>query len=289
MKQDIHVLKQIETAMPSMSKNRRIIGQYILDHYDKAAYMTATKIGTTLGISESTVVRFATDLGFDGYPDLQHTLQEVMRTKLTSVQRIEITNDRLGDSDILASVLSSDADKIRNTLESINRDDFNNAVNAIINAGMIYIVGMRSSASLASFLSFYLRLIFANVQFVQTTSGSELFEQILRIGKNDVVIAITFPRYSKRVINAVDYAKASGAYVVALTDSKDSPIAPQADSLLLARSDMASFVDSLVAPMSIINALIVAISKIKQNELADIFSKLENIWDEYEVYEKSHE
>jgi Transcriptional regulators len=272
-----------------MSKNRRVLGEYILKNYDKAAYLTASKLGSIVNVSESTVVRFAIELGFSGYPDLQHTLQELIRTKLTSMQRIEITNSRIGDSDILEKVLISDIEKIKSTLETINRPDFERAVSAIINARMIYIVGMRSSASLAAFLSFYFRLIFSNVTLVQTTSGSELFEQILRMNKDDVIIAITFPRYSKNVVKSVEYAKDIGAHVVALTDSELSPIAKNADSLLLAKSDMASFVDSLVAPLSIINALIVAISKIKQQEFSDIFNKLENIWEEYEVYQNLNE
>jgi len=287
MKQDL--LKKIETLLPTMSKSRRAIGNFILEHYDKAAYITAAKLGSQVNVSESTVVRFAIELGFDGYPELQQSLQELIRTKLTSLQRIEITNSRIGDSDLLEKVLNADITKIRSTLETIDREDFHRAVSAIINAKMIYIVGMRSAASLAAFLSFYFRLIFANVTLVQTTSGSELFEQILRLNKDDVLIAITFPRYSKNVVRSVEYAKNIGAHIIALTDSKLSPIAANADSLLLAKSDMASFVDSLVAPLSIINALIVAISKIKQEEFIDIFGKLEHIWEEYEVYEKTHE
>lgn len=285
----IDLLKKIEESLPNMSKSRRAIGEYIIKNYDKAAYLTAAKLGSLVNVSESTVVRFAIELGFEGYPELQHTLQELIRTKLTAIQRIEITNTRIGDADILEKVLASDLDKIKSTLDTISRNDFQRAVSAIINARMIYIVGTRSSASLASFLSFYFRLIFSNVTLVQTTSGSELFEQILRMTKDDVIIAITFPRYSKNVVRSVDYAKKIGAHIVALTDSQSSPIAQNSDSLLLAKSDMASFVDSLVAPLSIINALIVAISKIKQQEFSDIFDKLENIWEEHEVYQKSNE
>jgi len=285
----IDLLKKIEDSIPEMSKNRRVLGEYILKNYDKAAYLTASKLGAIVNVSESTVVRFAIELGFSGYPDLQHTLQELIRTKLTSMQRIEITNSRIGDADILEKVLISDTEKIKSTLDTISRVDFERAVSAIINARMIYIVGMRSSASLAAFLSFYFRLIFSNVTLVQTTSGSELFEQILRMTKDDVVIAITFPRYSKNVVKSVEYAKNIGAHIVALTDSELSPIAKNADSILIAKSDMASFVDSLVAPLSIINALIVAISKIKQQEFSDIFNKLENIWEEYEVYQNLNE
>lgn len=283
------LLKTIQQKLNTFSKGQKQIAAFMLDHYDKAAYMTASKLGLFVGVSESTVVRFAIELGFDGYPELQHSLQELIRTKLTTLQRIEITNDRIGDSDLLEKVLCSDIDKIKRTLEEIDRDSFNRAVDATVNAKMIYIIGMRSSSSLASFLYHYLNLVFPHVRLVRTTSGSEIFEQTLRISKEDVIIGISFPRYSKRIINALEYAKRQSAYVITITDSASSPIAALADDLLLAKSDMASFVDSLVAPLSIINALIVAIGKKKQGELSETFQKLEAIWDEYDVYEKSHE
>ena len=282
------LLTQIEQRMPKFSKGQKQIAAYILAHYDKAAYMTAAKLGALVGVSESTVVRFALELGLDGYPELQHSLQELIRTRLTALQRIEITNDRIGDADLLEKVLVSDIDKIKRTLEEIDRTSFNSAVDALIGAKMIYIIGMRSASTLANFLYFYLNLIFPHVRLVRTTSGSEIFEQILRISEEDAIVGISFPRYSKRIINAMEYAKSQGAHVIALTDSASSPIAAHADDVLLAKSDMASFVDSLVAPLSIINALIVAIGKKKQDEVAATFEKLENIWDEYEVYEKPH-
>lgn len=284
-----NLLRYIEDRMPSFSKGQKLIAKYLLEHYDKAAYMTASKLGALVNVSESTVVRFAIELGFDGYPALQRSLREFIRNRLTAVQRMEVTNDRIGDGDILESVLLSDAEKIKHTLENIDRDSFDRAVDKIIGAENVYIVGVRSSSSLANFLNFNLSMIRDRVNFVQTTSGSEMFEKILRISKKDVMIAISFPRYSKRIINAVEYAKESGADVIALTDSTSSPIAAHADELLIAKSDMASFVDSLVAPLSIINALIVAISRKKQDELNVVFEKLENIWDEYNVYDKSHE
>ena len=280
------LLSTVAQKMPELSKGQKQIATYMLEHYDKAAYMTAAKLGSLVGVSESTVVRFANELGFDGYPELQHSLQELIRTKLTTLQRIEITNDRIGDADLLEKVLMSDVDKIRRTLDEIDRESFNDAVDALIGAKMIYIIGMRSSSSVASFLYHYLNLIFPHVRLVRTTSGSEIFEQILRISSDDVIIGISFPRYSKRIINALEYAKSQSAHVIALTDSATSPIAEPADDLLLAKSDMASFVDSLVAPLSIVNALIVAIGKKKQTELSETFERLENIWDEYEVYEK---
>lgn len=286
MEQDL--LKYIEAHIPTFSKGQKLIASYVLEHYDKAAYMTASKLGMIVNVSESTVVRFAIELGFDGYPSLQRSLQEFIRNKLTAVQRMEVTNSLIGDGDILESVLLSDEEKIKHTLEHIDRGSFDRAVDKIINADNVYIIGVRSSSSLANFLNFNLSMIREGVHFVQTTSGSEMFEKILRISKNDVMIAISFPRYSRGIINAVGYAKESGADIIALTDSTSSPIASHADELLIAKSDMASFVDSLVAPLSIINALIVAISKKKQDELNVVFEKLENIWDEYNVYDKSN-
>ena len=284
MKGDL--LSRISVLMPSFSKGQRAISRYILENYDKAAFMTAARLGDQVGVSESTVVRFATALGYDGYPELQDGLQDMIRNKLTAVQRIEITSDRLGDADILERVLNSDIMKLRSTLESTDRDEFARAVNTIVRARRIYILGVRSAASLASFVAFYFRLIFENVTLVQTTSGSEMFEQLLRVGEEDVVFAISFPRYSKRIITGVEFARSQHAQVIALTDSSMAPIAASASVLLTAKSDMASFVDSLVAPLSIINALIVAIAKEKRAEIENIFSRLEKVWDEYDVYDK---
>ncbi len=280
------LLKIIQEKQNTFSKGQKQISSFILAHYDKAAYMTAAKLGALVGVSESTVVRFANELGFAGYPELQHSLQEMIRSKLTTIQRIEITNDRIGESDLLEKVLNSDIEKIKHTLDEIDRTSFENAVDDLIGAQMIYIIGMRSSSSLASFMYHYLNLVFPHVRLVRTTSGSEIFEQLLRISSDDVIIGISFPRYSKRIINALGYAKKQGAKVISITDSAASPIAANADDLLLAKSDMASFVDSLVAPLSIINALIVAIGRKKQDEIAETFVKLERIWDEYDVYEK---
>ncbi|MBR4033364.1 MAG: MurR/RpiR family transcriptional regulator [Clostridia bacterium] len=284
-----NLIAMIEEGMPTFSKGQKRIAKYILEHYDKAAYMTASKMGTLVGVSESTVVRFAIELGFDGYPDMQKSLQELIRMKLTSVQRVEVTNSLIGEGDVLEKILMSDAEKIRRTLEEIDREAFEAAVDKIVAAEKIYIIGVRSSSSLAGFLNFNFRMMFDNVKFVQTTSGSEMFEQIMSIGKNDVMIAISFPRYSKRIVNAVEYAHNAGADVISLTDSHQSPIAGVADQLLLARSDLVSFVDSLVAPLSIINAIIVAVSRKKMDDIRVRFDKLEKIWDEYEVYDKAQE
>lgn len=287
MRKDL--IREIEKMMPTFSKGQKTIANYLIHNYDKAAYLTASRLGKEVGVSESTVVRFAIELGFDGYPGLQHSLQEIIRTRLTAKQRMEVTNTRIGDGDILTSVLESDIDNIRRTMEEINREDFSEAVRKIIAAKNIYILGMRSSSSLASFLAHYFRLIFDNVRLVQATSGSEVFEQMLRIGEDDVMIAISFPRYSARLINAVAYAKEQGANIVAVTDSVLSPIAPYANQTLACRSDMASIVDSFVAPLSILNALVVAIAKEMQDDLSDVFDKLERIWDEFNAYAKVHD
>ncbi len=282
-----NLLAEIEERMLTFSKGQKRISNYILANYDKAAYMTAAKLGAIVQVSESTVVRFAIEMGFSGYPEFQHCLQELVRTRLTSFQRMAVTNDLIGDGDLLSKVLISDMEKIRRTLEEIDREAFSNAVDAIVRARHIYIMGVRSSASLAGFLNYNLRMIFDDVKFVQTTSGSEVFEQMMNIGKDDVMIAISFPRYSKRIIHAVDFAKHAGANVIALTDSAASPIAASADQLLVAKSDMVSFVDSLAAPLSIINAMVVAVSMKKQEELTVRLHQLERIWDEYDVYDKN--
>ncbi len=285
MKRDI--LSVIEQNMDGFSKGQRQIARFLLAHYDKAAYMTAAKLGSEVSVSESTVVRFVIELGYAGYPEFQKALQELIRTKLTSFQRMEVTNHLIGKGDVLEKVLMSDVDKIRRTLEGISHDAFDSAVSAIVGAQNIYIIGVRSSYTLAGFLNYNFRMIFDNVHLIETTSGGELFEQILNIGEKDVMIAISFPRYSKRVINAVAYAKRAGAQVISLTDSSDSPIATDADHVLVAQSDMASFVDSLVAPMSIINALVVAVSRAQEEEVSQRLRKLEVIWDEYDVYHKN--
>ncbi len=281
------ILQRIEELMPKLSKGQKAIGQYIIEHYDKAAYMTALRLGSEVNVSESTVVRFAIELGYEGYPDLQRSLRDMIRTRLTSLQRIEIADDRIGDDEILDKVINYDIEKMRSTLDAVSRDDFNKAVDTVLNAETVYIMGVRSSSALAQFMYYYFNMIFPNVKLITTTGRSEMYEQLLRMGKNDAFIGISFPRYSKRIIQAMEYAKEMGANTVAITDSTDSPIAAHADSLLIARSDMASFVDSLVAPMSIINAMIVAIGKKKKSQLAETFSQLEEIWEKYEVYQKS--
>lgn len=280
------LITKIQSELPGFSKGQKQIARFILEHYDKAAFMTASRLGVTVGVSESTVVRFATELGYDGYPHLQRALQEMIRNKLTSVQRMEVAGDRMGGRDVLQTVLHADTDMIHVTLDEIDRDAFQGAVDALMGAKRIYILGVRSSSALASFLGFYFNLLFENVTLVHTNSVSEIFEQVLRVGPGDVLFGISFPRYSKRTLSAMKYARDRGARVIALTDSQLSPLARVADHVLLARSDMASFVDSLVAPLSVINALIVAVGMSRRDEIEQTFNKLERIWEEYDVYEK---
>ena len=280
------ILTLLKENMPGFSKGQRRIAQYILESYDKAAFMTANRLGKNVGVSESTVVRFAVDLGFDGYPSMQKALQEMVRNKLTSVQRIEVANDRFGNQDVVSMVLHSDLESIRMTNEAVNRAVLERAVDAIVQAKNIYIVGVRSSAAIALFMSFYFRNIFDNVKLINSSATSEMIEQMLHVTRGDVVIGISLPRYSSRTVKMMEFARNSGAKVIVITDSDDAPAAKSADHVLVAKSDMVSVVDSLVAPMSLANALIVSICRRKEPEMSRIFEKLERIWEEYEVYER---
>ena len=280
------ILTTIHDQLRTFSKGQKLIANYILQSYDKAAFMTASRLGKTVGVSESTVVRFAVELGFDGYPSMQRTLQELVRNKLTSVQRIEVANDRIGNQDVVSTVLQADIDTLRKTSETLDRREMNESVELILQAKRIYIIGVRSSTAIADFLNFYFRNIFENVSLVSSTSTSEMFEQMLRVGKGDVVIGISLPRYSSRTVKTMQYAKDCGAATIAITDKPDAPAGKLADHLLVAKSDMVSIVDSLVAPMSVVNALIVAVSRRREEQVSTTFKNLERLWDEYDVYER---
>lgn len=283
----LNLLAKIDNQYNRFSKGHRLIADYIVNHCETAAFMTASKLGASVGVSESTVVRFATELGYDGYPKLQHAMQEVIREKLTSVQRINVTSSRIGDGDILETVLNEEIDRIRSTVEETSREDFYKAVEAISKAKTIYIFAVRSSAALASFLGYYYSLMFGNVKVISTYSETEISESLMRVSADDVIIGISFPRYSKAAVFAVDTAKARGAKAIALTDSLISPLVESADYLLLARSGMAAVVDSLVAPLGMINALIVATVLSRRQEVEKTFGSLEEIWSQYNVYKKS--
>jgi DNA-binding MurR/RpiR family transcriptional regulator len=280
-KQDL--MRMIQVKFPRLSKGQKLIAEYILKHYDKAAFMTAAKLGVSVGVSESTVVRFANELGYSGYPKLQKALQELIKTKLTTVQRIELTNDFTSEESALKGVLKSDMENLRATLEKINNKTFTDVVRSIFAAKKIYIIGLRSSTALAEFLGFYLNIILDNVKIV-AYGISDIFEQILNVGEDDLVIGIGFPRYANRTIEALSFAQSRNAKVVAITDSLLSPLASKADYTLIAQSNMASFVDSLVAPLSVINALIIAVGMREKEKISTTFADLESIWEEYNVY-----
>ena len=280
------ILTTIHDQLRTFSKGQKLIANYILQSYDKAAFMTASRLGKTVGVSESTVVRFAVELGFDGYPSMQRTLQELVRNKLTSVQRIEVANDRIGNQDVVSTVLQADIDTLRKTSETLDRREMNESVELILQAKRIYIIGVRSSTAIADFLNFYFRNIFDNVRLISSTATSEMFEQLLRVEKEDVVIGISLPRYSSRTVKTMQYAKDCGAATIAITDKPDAPAGKLADHVLVAKSDMVSIVDSLVAPMSVVNALIVAVSRRREEQVSTTFKNLERLWDEYDVYER---
>lgn len=278
------LMRLIQVKFPKLSKGQKLIAEYILKNYDKAAFMTAAKLGNNVGVSESTVVRFATELGFSGYPKLQKALQELIKNKLTTVQRLELSNEYISDSDSLKGVLKADIENIRATLEKINPDVFEEVVNEIFKANNIYILGLRSSTAVAEFLGFYLNIILQNVRTVRY-GISDIFEQMINVKEGDLVIGIGFPRYASKTIAALDFSKNKGAKVVAITDSLISPLAAKADLTLIAQSNMASFVDSLVAPLSLINALIISVGMREKENIADIFGSLEAIWQDYNVYQ----
>ena len=283
------VLSLVESLKPTFSKGHKRIAQYITESYEKAAFMTANRLSQQVGVSESTVVRFAVELGFDGYPSMQKAMQEMVVNRLTSVQRIEVAHDRIGDQDVLSMVLHSDMEKLRKTGETVDRAEFLAAVDTLLSARRIYILGVRSVAPLANFLGYYLNYMFDNVQIVTASGSSAMFEKIVGVEKDDAVVAFSFPRYSTSTAKGAQYCRSTGATVIGITDSRLSPLGQNCDHVLVTKSDMVSLVDSLVAPMSVINALIVALASKRQQALSKTFDKLERIWEEYNVYEKRGE
>ena len=283
MSEAIDLMKVIQTSFHRLSKGQKIIAQYIMNNYDKAAFMTAARLGEVVGVSESTVVRFANTIGYEGYPQLQKQLQEMVRTKLTTVQRIEMTSDFSNKDSVLKNILKSDMENIRATMEEIDISSFDGAVKAIIEAKSVYIIGLRSSSTLSEFLGFYLNFLRDNVHVVTYTIG-DIFEQLFRIGKGDLVIGITFPRYSARTIKAFEYVKSRGATTIAVTDSILSPLSSNADYTLIAKSNMESFVDSIVAPLSLLNALLVAVGIREKQNISASFASLEDIWNKYNIF-----
>ncbi len=279
------ILSILKSKSGEFSKGQRRIADYITEYYDKAAFMTASRLGNTVNVSESTVVRFATELGYDGYPSMQKAMQEMVLNRLTSVQRIGVTNDRLGDQDVISMVLHGDMEKLRQTNETVSRENFHNAVEAVLKAKRIFLLGVRSAAALANFMGYYLDYMFDNVHVVTTSGGSEMFEKLVSIEAGDVVIAFSFPRYSTATVKGVQYCRSVGASVIGLTNSNLSPLAQNSDYVLVAKSDMVSLVDSLVAPLSLVNALLVALASGRKEELEKNFDTLERVWEEYKVYD----
>lgn len=278
------LIEDIQQQYTRLSKGQKLIAQYLIDNYDKVAFMTASKLGEEVGVSESTVVRFANALGYSGYPKLQDALQELIKNKLTTVQRVDMVQEFNDDSAILKKILKSDIDNIKDTLDEIDEKAFEDAANKILKAKRIYILGMRSSFTIAQYLGFYLNIILDNVHIVRMDMG-DAFEQVVKINEDDVLISISFPRYSKKSYQIVSYAKEKGAHIISLTDSLFAPVAPLSDNLLLVKSNMASFVDSLVPALSIANALIVSVGMKEKEDIKEHFDDLENIWEKYSVYE----
>lgn len=284
LKDSKKLISDIQTQYTRLSKGQKLIAQYILNNYDKVAFMTACKLGETVGVSESTVVRFANALGYSGYPKLQAALQELIKNKLTTVQRVEMANDYSDENTILNKILKGDIDNIRETLEEIDGEAFQEAVSRLLKARKIYILGMRTSFVVAQYLGFYLGIILDNVHTVRMDMG-DAFEQIVRIGEGDVVIAFSFPRYSKKSFQLVKYAKEKGAHVISITDSLFAPIASVSDNTLIVKSNMASFVDSLVPAMSVANALAVSVGMKEKEDIKEHFDDLEQMWDKYGMFE----
>ena len=276
------MIDRLNQSGKRLSKGHRKIAQYIVEHYDKAVFMTASRLGESVGVSESTVVRFAAAMGYEGYPQFQRSLQELVSHRLTANQRFEMATE-LDPSAALTTVLKSDMQNLRNTLEQVEQQVFDEVVQRLLNANAVYVMGLRSAAPLAQFMGYYLNYIFDNVHLV-SSGATDVFEEIIKLRENDVLIGISFPRYSTRTLEAMRFAKRCGAQVVAITDGPMSPLAEIADLSLTARTDMASFVDSLAAPLSLINALLVTLGLHRKQALSQHFKQLESIWETYEVY-----
>ncbi|MBO5007442.1 MAG: MurR/RpiR family transcriptional regulator [Clostridia bacterium] len=278
------IIDLIKQSDSKFSKSQKRIAEYITNHYDTAAFMTAAKLAKVVDVSESTVVRFASELGYEGYPEFQRSLRELIKNKLTPLQRMEITSSQIGDKDVLKKVVQSDIDKLKQTLDTVNDNEFENAVDALTNARTVYILGARTCFSLASFLEVYLNMLLDNVKLVTANSASDVFEQMHRINSQDVLVAISYPRYSQRTFSGVQFAAERGAEIIAITDSSASPIVEYSSCSLIAGCDLGNFVDSLVAPLSLVNALIVAIVMRNKDKAVEAFDSLEDIWDKYHAY-----
>lgn len=280
-----NLIAHIGARKDGFSKGQMRIAQYILEHYDTAAFMTAFKLGQTVGVSESTVVRFAVELGFEGYPQLQKAMQELIRSKLTAMQRVEVTRTLMSDEQVPEHIMHCDIANIRQSLEQLPKETFEQAVQTLVSARKVYLFGAGSCRPLAAFAAYYFKLLLPDIQLVTTSGETEILEELVHIGPQDAILGISFPRYSSKAVKTVHFAHARGAKVIAITDGARSPIAPYADYLLLAHSDMPTIVDSLVAPLSVLNAIIVAVSLKRMEENRDTLNELEQLWDKYQVYQ----
>lgn len=284
METTVDLIKNIQNKFNALSKGQKLIADFIINHYDKAAFMTAYDLGETVGVSESTVVRFAITLGYGGYKEFRKELHELVKNKLTTVQRISMTNKYSSNNNALKTVMQKDVENIQSTINEIDTPKFQQGIDLILNAKKIYILGLRSSSFVAGYLGFYLNFLLKNVSVI-AAGPNDVFEQLLKLDSEDVMIAISYPRYSKRALEAIDFTKEKGCKIISITDSLISPAAKDSDISLIASSDMLSFVDSLVAPMSLINALIVSIGIKKENDITSNFEELEQIWKKYNVYD----
>ncbi len=281
-----NLINNIQSNFSKLSKGQKIIAEFIINNYDKAAFMTAASLGSTLNVSESTVVRFANTLGYSGYKELQKELQEVIKNKLTTVQRMSLA-EGIEDDNNISKVMESDIENIKKTISEIDKESIHKSVQLVTNAKNIYVIGLRSSSFLAGYLCFYMNFLFSNVRLI-TSDANDIFERLLKVNKDDVVIALTFPRYSKKTVEALSYLNEKGCKIISITDSLISPAANKSAITLIARSDMVSFVDSLVAPMSLINAFLIALSSEMKKDVNLYFEELEKIWKTYNIYEQNN-
>ena len=284
MNQTTDLMTRMNECYASMSKGQKKLASYIASNYDTAVFMTAAKLGMTVGVSESTTVRFATLLGYDGFPEFHKALEDVVKEKLRAISRIEIKSSDMTKTEVLETIMRSDANKINQTLETLSKSAFEEAIDSIMAARKTYVIGIRTCMPLAQFLGFYLNLLFEDVCIVGTNSASEIFEQMINVNEQDVVIGISFPRYSMRTLKAMEFANDRNAKVISITDDKNSPLNLYSSCNLIARSDMATVVDSLVAPLSVINALIVSLCMKKPDEVTGKLDMLERLWEDYQVY-----
>ena len=287
MSKDSNIIKNIQDNYSRLSKGQKVIAEYLVNHYDKAAFLTAANLGKILNVSESTVVRFANALDYSGYKELQRELQEIIRNKLTTVQRLSLSENYNKNENTIAKVMEKDIENMKKTLNEVDHESFFKAIRYTLKAKKIFILGLRSSSFLSGYLAFYMNFIFDNIHLVKH-GANDIFEQLMKADKDDVIICLTYPRYSKRTLEAIDYTRTKGCKVISFTDSLISPASGKSDVTIIARSDMLSYVDSLVAPMSLINAFIIALGNEKKEDITPYFEELEYVWKTYGIYNQNN-